>query len=273
MNQYKLIAFDMDGTLLNSQKKIRKETLQAVDRASSAGKEVVLCTGRCIAELREYLRKLPGVRYIVGVSGALVYDVRKDREIYTVGIPAKQVRHIFETIQNIDAMPHIMNHESFVSESDFCNMEHFDMKAYIPLFENAATKVENLYDYYCQHEMPVAKFNIYHATGEGRDRTKKKLADTGFELINAERTSVEISAQGTTKGTGLEKLCGHLNIGMDEAIAVGDADNDIDVLEKAGLAIAMGNANEKVKSVCDVVVSDCDSNGCVEAIEKYLLKE
>ncbi len=63
MNQYKLIAFDMDGTLLNSQKKIRKETLQAVDRAFSAGKEVVLCTGRCIAELREYLKELPGVRY------------------------------------------------------------------------------------------------------------------------------------------------------------------------------------------------------------------
>ena len=58
---------------------------------------------------------------------------------------------------------------------------------------------------------------------------------------------------------------------MNEVIAVGDADNDIDVLSKVGLAIAMGNANEKVKSICDVIVSDCDSDGCVEAVEKYLL--
>lgn len=272
MSQYKLIAFDMDGTLLNSQKKIRKETLKAVEKAFDAGKEVILCTGRCIAELRDYLKELPRVRYIVGVSGALVYDVKEEQEIYMGVIPTEQVHDIFETVKSMDAMPHIMNHESIVSESDYKNMEHFDMKAYIPLFENAATKVESLYDYYNEHEMPVAKFNIYHTTPQSRDKTKEKLKDTGLVLVNAERSSVEISAQGTTKGTGLEKLCEYLDIRMDEVIAVGDADNDIDVLRKAGLSIAMGNANENVKSICDVIVSDCDSDGCVEAIEKYLLK-
>lgn len=271
MGNYKLIAFDMDGTLLNSKKQIRPETLKAIDKAFDAGKEVILCTGRCIAELKEYMEQLPRLRYIVGVSGALVYDVKEEKEIYMKEIPKEQMHQILESVKGIDAMPHIMNHASIVSERDFENMEHFDMKGYIPLFDKVATKVDNLYDYYEEYEIPVAKFNLYHATGEKRDKTKNLLKDTGLELVDAEQTSVEISAKGITKGTGLEQLCKYLGITMNEVIAVGDADNDIDVLSKVGLAIAMGNANEKVKSICDVIVSDCDSDGCVEAVEKYLL--
>ena len=92
-------------------------------------------------------------------------------------------------------------------------------------------------------------------------------------LANAEQASLEISAVGVTKGTGLKKLCEHLGISLEETIAVGDADNDIDVLKTAGLSVAMGNANDTVKSICDVVVSDCDHDGCAEVIEKYLLNE
>ena len=66
-------------------------------------------------------------------------------------------------------------------------------------------------------------------------------------------------------------MCEFLDIPMEQTIAVGDADNDIDILTAAGLSIAMGNANETVKSICDVVVGDCDHDGCAEAIRRYLL--
>ena len=69
----------------------------------------------------------------------------------------------------------------------------------------------------------------------------------------------------------LFRLCEHLGIEIDETIAVGDADNDLNILETAGLAIAVGNANEHVKAVAAVVVNDCDHDGCAEAIDKYLL--
>lgn len=271
MSKYKLIAFDMDGTLLNSEKKIKKESIEAIEKAFDAGKEVILCTGRCIAELNDYIEQIPRLRYIVGVSGALVYDVQEDNEIYMQAISIEQVHEILKVAKTVDAMPHILTHESIVSRSDFENMEHFDMKTYIPLFDKVATKVGDIFRYYNEHEMPVAKLNIYHVSPEERDKTKEKLKDMELVMADAERTSVEISANGTTKGTGLAQLCKYLGITMDEVIAVGDADNDMDVLSKAGLSIAMGNANEKVKSICDVVVSDCDSNGCVEVIEKYLL--
>lgn len=90
-------------------------------------------------------------------------------------------------------------------------------------------------------------------------------------MIQSERTGLEISARGVNKGSGLERLCLHIGVPINECIVVGDADNDVEALKKAGLAVAMGNANSNVKKIADVVVADCDRNGCAEVIEKYLL--
>ena len=74
-----------------------------------------------------------------------------------------------------------------------------------------------------------------------------------------------------TRQAGLLALCRHLDISPEETIVVGDADNDKEILQTAGLAIAMGNAADHIKALADVVVADCDHDGCAEAIEKYLL--
>ena len=78
MSKYEVIAFDMDGTLLNSWKQISEHTLEAINRAFDAGKEVILSTGRCVAELREYFKRIPRLRYVVCSSGAILYDVKED---------------------------------------------------------------------------------------------------------------------------------------------------------------------------------------------------
>lgn len=92
-------------------------------------------------------------------------------------------------------------------------------------------------------------------------------------MLNAGDTSLEISPLGVTKGYGLKKLCKHLNIEVEQSIVVGDADNDLDVLKTAGLAVAMGNANANVKKIADVEVMDNDHDGVAEAIYKYLLEK
>ena len=82
MSQYELIAFDMDGTLLNSQKEITPRTLAALKKAAAAGKQIALSTGRCRPELTAYTALVPGIRYFICTSGALVYDVHEQKEIY-----------------------------------------------------------------------------------------------------------------------------------------------------------------------------------------------
>ena len=137
---YKMIALDMDGTLLNSQKKISKATLEAINKAFNAGKEVVLCTGRCIPELQEYIEQIKDLRYIIGISGALVYDLKEKKEIYINKIPENQVDIIFDAIEGVDVLPHILSEKSLVQKGQMENMEYYGMGAYKSLFEKVADR-------------------------------------------------------------------------------------------------------------------------------------
>lgn len=271
MSEYKLIALDMDGTFLNSEKEISKKNLEAVNRAFDAGKEVVLCTGRCIAELRECMQQIPDLRYIVATSGAMVYDRKKEQYIYSNGIESSDIYRIMQAVEPYEVMLHFMTEESIVERRCVERMDYYGMKAYTTLFQETTTQVENLPRFYQEHEMPIEKVNLHFHRTEDRDYVRNLFEKEQWVLSDAEQTSLEISAKGTTKGTGLMKLCEHLGIPMEQVIAVGDADNDLDVLKKAGLAVAMANANENVKRICDVEVSDCDHDGCAEAIEKFLI--
>jgi hydroxymethylpyrimidine pyrophosphatase-like HAD family hydrolase len=106
MSKYELIAFDMDGTLLDSEKRIRKDSLEMIDKAVKSKKTVSLSTGRCIPELRAYRKQLSGVRYIIGLSGALVFDAKSNKEIYSRLLSPDTVCQIIREIKGFDVMIH-----------------------------------------------------------------------------------------------------------------------------------------------------------------------
>lgn len=271
MSRYGLIALDMDGTLLNSEKKISQATQVAIQEVFAAGKEVVLSTGRCVAELDEYFPQLPGIRYLICTSGALVYDLKQQREIYSQKIAPRTVLQILQAGQLEECMEHLLTMDSIVQSDKVSSMERYNLAHHQPMFQRVATKVPYLYAYYLQNPIPVEKAVLHHATEEGRERSRQRLKHLALELVDSEVTSLECSARGVTKGMGLAKLCEYLKFPIEETIAVGDSDNDIDMLKRAGFSIAMGNAKENVKNICDVIVEDCDHDGCVRAIQKYLL--
>lgn len=271
MSHYKLIAFDMDGTLLNSEKKISKETLKAIHEAFAQGKEVVLSTGRCVVELEEYFDDMPELRYLICTSGALVYDLKEKKTIYAKKLPVEAVQRILEAGKKETCMEHILTVDSIAQADKISHMDSYNMGHHQPMFERVATGVEDIHAWYRQYNAPVEKAILHHASIAARERSRERLKDLDIEIVDAEIASLECSARGVTKGIGLEKLCEYLGISIEDAIAVGDADNDLDVLKHAGLAVAMENANEHVKDISDVIVHDCDHDGCAEAIRKYLL--
>lgn len=273
MSQYKLIAFDMDGTLLDSEKKITPKTVKAIKKATDEGKIVILNTGRCPAELEEYYDILPTVRYLNCLSGALVYDLKEDQAIYTKSLKTDEIKTLIEIGKKNDEMVHLMSIPSIVEKDKVPHMEKYGMGVYQPMYERVTTKVDDIYDYFMKDPFQVEKLNIYHKTPEERDETRQAIIDNHLELEmkNAESTGLEMNSKGVNKGTGLKELCQHLGISIEETIVVGDADNDKEALEVAGLSIAMDNALDSVKDMCDVIVSDNDHDGCAEAITKYLL--
>ena len=250
---YELIGLDMDGTLLNSEKKINSGVILAIKEAIENGKHISLSSGRALAEIEEYREQLKDMEYAILESGALVYNLKiKDKDVFI---------HLISKGRSISPKRLIPQ------------MEKYHMGIYIPLYERVCTKVEDTVTFHNEDKQGIEKINLFHTCPQDREDTRKKLQGLPIVMLNAEDTSLEISPLGVTKGYGLKKLCKHLNIEVEQSIVVGDADNDLDVLKTAGLAVAMGNANANVKKIADVEVMDNDHDGVAEAIYKYLLEK
>lgn len=273
MSQYQLIALDMDGTLLNGKKEITPHTQEALKKALARGKQVVLSTGRCRPELTEFIELIPGLRYVNCTSGAMVYDFQENREIYSNKMDIPTVKEIFRLAELEKAMLHILDAKSIEQTDQLAHIEDYGMGCYKELHEKVVEPQEDLCGFYMAHPFPIEKINLYHQTPESRERTKERIQELGLavEPVDAEGSSLELTAKGVDKGVGLEKLCETLQIPISAAIAVGDADNDISVLKTAGLAVAMGNAAAHIRELADVTVADCEHDGCAEAIERFLL--
>ncbi|WP_247927535.1 Cof-type HAD-IIB family hydrolase [Streptococcus constellatus] len=271
---YQLIAFDMDGTLLTSQKTIAKSSIAAIDRAHAAGKQVALSTGRSLSELGLYKKDLQGIRYAVLASGALIYDLEMKQTLAEQTLPAVVVDKVKALAEAHDLMVvGMINGQGYLQRSHFENIANYYMEIYTELYDETAVLVDNICDLLAKERANFGKINIYHLTADERDQSYGTLLSEDIAMIKSEVSGLELTAQGVEKGQGLAHLAQYLQLPMEQIIAVGDADNDESMIREAGLGIAMGNANESIKGLADVIVADNDHDGCAQAIDKFLLEE
>ena len=271
MSEFKMIAFDMDGTLLNREKHLTEGNRLALEKAFDAGKEVVLCTGRSVSELLPFFEQIPRLRYAVCVSGAFVYDRQEDDFLTGHGLAESDCRKIISVAGQEDTMLQFLGRHSILQRDRFAQVAKYHMQQYEELHRVCSTLVDSSAACYENERPLLGKINIYHTDVEARERSLSRLQGLPLEIVYAEDTGLECSPAGISKAVGLQELCEILQIPLAETIAVGDADNDLAALRIAGLPIAMGNANAHVKEVCKAVVADNEHDGCAEAVERFLL--
>lgn len=276
MNEYNIIAFDMDGTLLNSKKEITAPVMAAVNEAVKQGKQVALSTGRGMGELSLYTKELKNIQYWVCESGAVVYDSWNRKILYRNCFDKKTQTAIAEVAgwEDVDAVLFAMTEgETYIDEWTMQNLDHYNMGQYRPLYEVCARYKSDMEQFVGSNTDGFEKINIMCTSAAEREIIHQRLdsEDVRITYADAEISNLECSPEGTSKATGLQKLCEHLGITADSVMAVGDADNDLDMLGIVGFPIAMGNANEHVKAIARAVVADNDHDGTAEAIQKYLL--
>lgn len=270
--EYELIAFDMDGTLLNSKKHISEKTQKAIEMAVNAGKKVVISSGRAVAEFADCEEELKSIRYAVCANGAVLYDNWEKKILHREVISEELIEKILLISQGEDLMPYYFSCGRAITEGHkIKTAKRYHMEQYRPMMERVCTVVDDVWENYEKTKPSIEKFNFYCATREIRDTLKEKLDQLPLSVKISENSNMEITSLGVTKASGLQKLSEILEVSEEKVIAVGDADNDIDMLKMAGFSIAMGNALPEVKEICDVVVKDNDHDGCEEAIMKYLL--
>ena len=248
--KYKLLALDMDGTLLNSQKKISPRTANAIDELSKRGIYVVTSTGRNLAEILDYREVLRAMHFGILISGGMIFDFKKDTPVKVHGLDEKIILQLIDFGLAERAMIHLHTvRHSIAREDDIRHMDAFDFVR--------------------EHPGEVIKVNLYHRSEESRDRNLARIKPLNLSISFAEAFNLEMSPANITKGSGLIELCEFLGLDISETVAIGDAHNDTEILQTAGLGIAMGNASDEIKKLADFVTLDNDSDGVAAAIEKF----
>ena len=270
---YQLMAVDMDGTLLNDKKQIPQDNIDSINQALKAGKHIVLCSGRSVGEMERYFTLFPDMRYVICESGAEIYDIREKTFIFQKRIEPDYVKEVCETVKDQEVMPLFMiNSRIYLSERDMDRLDYYRIENFEEHFRVCGHYTKDALSYCRETGYNASKICLFHRNTQERKETKDKLAGLPLELVYSEITSLEISPKGIDKGLGLSKLCRHLQIPIEESIAIGDHYNDMAMLRKAGLAVAMGNAIDEVKEMCHVTVADCNHSGVAEAVDRFLLR-
>ena len=268
--RYKLLALDMDGTLLNSQKQITQPTADAINRLLDRGVHVVFASGRNLPEMGEPHRVLDKIRYGVLISGGLVYDFVEDKALAVHPVPFDIIIKIIDSGIEERAMIHLHTVKgSIARQRDIDHMADFHMGIYQTMFDRICEKADDMKRYAFEHEGEIIKVNLYHRSAESRQRSVERIRHLPIEPVFAEGTSLEATPRGISKASGLIELCRVLGISIEETVAIGDAPNDREMLQTAGLGIAMGNAEDEIKALAGFVTLDNDHDGIAHAIDKF----
>lgn len=269
---YQLIAFDMDGTLLDTNKRVLSSSTQAIDDAVAAGKVVAICSGRSPKMIELDHASFGSVRYAICCNGTVLYDLEEHRVLSTVPFDHGTIVRSVEAVGPADAMIDVFSGATmYCQASDLEDMAHFRMGIYHDLYEATATPVEDVRATLLDPAVSVQKFIFHFADPASRAAARSRLAGLPVELAESEDASLELSPAGANKGSGLLALAELLGIPREATIAVGDAENDLSMLRAAGLGVAMGNATDEARAAADVTVPDNDHGGCAEAVRRFLL--
>ena len=270
---YQLIALDMDGTVLNSQKEISPRTADAIHKAFEQGYEVLFSTGRNVSEVRDQLAQFPEMRYLICCSGAVVKDLRTGKNLSTATVDFDIANRVSDAVKNMEVnVTFFIGDDLFLSKKVRGNMEYYNCQCFHNLYESCAVWVDDPYAVMRANPKDILKINLFFHDHNEYLHVGEILNELSINHASGIPDNYEVSPANVSKGTGLKVLCDHLGISVEQAIACGDEGNDRDIILTAGLGVAMGNANDAIKEIADVVVADCDHDGVAEAIEKYLGK-
>lgn len=263
----KILFTDMDGTLLNKQKEVTPYTREVLEKWCQAGHKFVLCSGRDINNLKSVRKSLslnyPGM-YLIGYNGGQIYDCEQDKTLYRIGLSHSQVAHIKETADSFGIHFHTYSETSIVSPKADEGLTYYQR------FINTPTVIAA--DIFTVLDVEPCKCLLI----ERKDTAKlEQLRLTllpwaekeGITLAYSNPYYLEVFPSRSGKGAAVLKLCELLNINPLFSIAAGDAENDISMIEKAGLGIAMANATESVKNTATTITEyDNDHDGLAHTI-------
>ena len=268
---YKLIALDIDGTLLNSKKEVTKEVFDAIQSAKSKGVKVVLSTGRPLPGVKPLLKELKldeDINYVVTFNGGLVQEITSQEVISNIEMKHDDFDYIYnELAKKHDIKIHINTPDSLVVPYQE-----------IPKYSVHEATLNNI-PVHCMDEQDInsditfCKVMLVDEPEKIEDiitKIPKEFHDK-YTIVRSAPFFLEFLNKKVNKGSGLNSLCNKLGIDPSEVIAVGDEENDRHMIEFAGLGVAMGNARDSIKEIANHITETNDNHGVAKVINDFIL--
>lgn len=272
-----LIALDMDGTLYNHESQISLKDQQTIRAAIADGIEVVISTGRPYVGLPvEQLLSL-GIRYAITTNGSSIYELSGRKCVYSNAMLPDFVCPIIKELQNENIhMDAFIDGDSYSQDSCKPMIDHLDMPASIRSYIKATRSyTSDLIVLIREKNLSVQKMTLnfcLHEDGTyiGRDAAVAILSShPEITFLSGGYHNLEFTKAGTTKGLGLIKLCELLDISIEETMACGDTENDLDILRTAAIGVAMENATDPIKKAADFITLSNEESGVAYAISHF----
>ncbi len=268
---YKAVFADLDRTLLTSDKKITPYTKEVIKKLMERGVDFLPCSGRSLKSLPPDFKQM-GIKHSVTSNGVSVDDLQAGKSLSMLYIPSEIPAKVFEFLKDED-----VNYECFVEgqgytpKSYYDNPCMFDKETFrVEYIRTTRIPIEDIKSFILENKEKTGSFDILMHPKDTK-RIFAKLQERFGGLVymtNSEPFLVEISNINCGKHRGIERYCQMNSISPDEVIAFGDGNNDIEMMETAGLAVAVGNATEQCKAVADRIVETNDDEGVAKELAR-----
>ena len=287
---YKLVAIDLDGTMLNSYGMVTENTKQVIKNTINKGTEVIIASGRPIDSIKTIAKEIGSENYFIAGNGALIYDIKKDEIIYEKFMNKQKVLEIIKKCEENSIAYNIYTEKTIIAKGLKYNVLYY-YKENLKKEENKKTNitiVEDVYEYIknlenekflkitvCDETKSVFNSIIRKLrTVEDIDvldvlHMSRKMIKQGTEDVPIEYYYTEISLKDVDKWNAIEYLANKMNISKDEIIAIGDNINDKEMIENAKVGIAMGQSTPVITEIADFVTTNNNEDGVAKALEKY----
>lgn len=265
---YKLIALDMDGTLLNEEKQISPANYEAIQQARENGVKVVLASGRPLVGFKRYLEELNLVSeedYAVAFNGALVQSSEGNEIISKTTLTVEDYKFLYELSKELKVNIHALTESKVIAPKD---NQYTRLEAEMNHISSEIIAVEDVAE-----DTTIVKV-MFIDEPELIEEIMEKIPEevrNKYTIVRSAPFFLEFLDKSVNKGAGVAALAEKLNIKQEEVICIGDAGNDIHMIKYAGLGVAMGNAFPEVKKVANFITKTNEQDGVAHIINKFIL--
>ena len=274
-----MVVLDVDGTLFGSDGKVSMSSIEAMKKAQEKGVTIMLASGRDYSSLPLDQLKDVDIPYVITCNGSAAYKTDTKETLYEECLDTEEMLEVFDYVLERGIHLNVqMNGGNYTEKKCQSYIRNMAVPDYVKeVLDETCEPLDDIVEFVRKNEVDILKVTLnfqIKEDGEYLNREEvnqylKKLPD--IHVVDGGFANLEFNKVGVSKASGIRFMSKYLGIPKEDIIAIGDSENDIEMLKEAGLGIAMGNALAEVIAVADAVTAPNDEDGVAKAIEKYLL--